>query len=216
MSWVFDPKERRVARCIEGDHPQWYVLWGVYSRIYSAFPLFHSSPGTVLTARDARELVALIREAEIGFGPQRGPRIPGSRRQPAARPHDPRPGPSVPSEEELPEPYQGGLPEPYERDLPEPYERDLPEPYEHDLPWPYEQDLPEPYEPGISAAYEREAEASYEPGRPGDPESWPSGELAFLPAEPEIDWPDEGEAGAGAIRRIRRNRRYGAVRRGQW
>ena len=189
MSWVLDPKERRVARCIEGDHPRWYVIWGVYSRIYSAFPLFDSPPGTIIKAEDARELIALMREAETEFGPQRHPRIPGSRRLPPARQHDAPLGPWVPSGEDAPADYEEDAPVPYEEDAPADYEKDALVPsYEEEPEWP----------------------------APGDPESWPSEELAFLPSEPDIDWPEEGEAAAGAVTRGRGFGRYRAARRGQW
>jgi hypothetical protein len=114
MSWVFDPKQRRVARCIETDHPQWHVTWGVYSRIYCAFPLFHSPPGTIVRSPDARELIALMREAEIEFGPQRSPRIPGSRRLPPARQHD--------AGLERLVPYEPGAPASYEPEASASYE----------------------------------------------------------------------------------------------
>ena len=181
MSSVLDPTERRVARCIEGDHPQWYVIWGVYSRTYSAFPLFDSPPGTIIKARDARELIALIREAEVDSGPQRDPRIPGSRRRPPAREHEAQLEPLVPYEEDAPVPYGEDAPVDYEEDA-------LVPSYEEGPEWP----------------------------APGDPESWPSEELAFLPSEPDTDWPEEDEAAAGAVTRGRVFGRYRAARRGQW
>jgi len=206
MSWVLDPKERRVARCIEGDHPRWYVIWGVYSRIYSAFPLFDGPPGTIIKARDARELIALMREAEIASGPQRYPRIPGSRGLPPARQHDAQLERLVPYEEDAPVPYKEDAPVPYEEDAPVPFEEDAPVDYGEDALVPSYEDEPARPEAGWP---EPEWPA------PGDPDSWPSEELAFLPSEPDTDWPEEDEAAAGAVTRGRGFARYRAARRGQ-
>jgi hypothetical protein len=204
MSWLFDPTERRVARCIEGDHPQWYVTWGVYSRIYSAFPLFHSPAGTVLTARHARDLVALMREAEIEFGPL-----------PPARKHESWPEAPVPHQEELPASYEQALLESYEQDLPWPYEQDLPEPDEPGRPSPGD---PEPWPSEELALLPAGPEAGW-PEADGEEAGWPEAddEEADWPEadEEEADWPEADEPEPVTVRRERRYPRFSIARRGQ-
>jgi hypothetical protein len=192
MSWVFDPKERRVARCIEVDHPQWYVTWGVYSRTYCAFPLFDCRPGTIVRAGDARELVALMREAEIESGPQRRPRIPGSLRLPPARQHAARlEPPEPPAEDELPEPYAPEWPAP-----------EGPE-------WPAPGD-PESRPSEEPAFLPSEPESDWQE----DDSDWPEDDDDW-PEDDDDDWPEDDEAEAGAVRRSPRYRRFfGAARRG--
>lgn len=61
---IYDTEERRIARRIERDHPNWHVEWGVGSRCFHAYPRFHVPSGTRADSPHVRELVALMRDIE--------------------------------------------------------------------------------------------------------------------------------------------------------
>jgi hypothetical protein len=53
------------AARVQRAHPAWLVLWGVYSRLFWAFPAFTAEAGTIVTAAAPADLVVLMRQAEI-------------------------------------------------------------------------------------------------------------------------------------------------------
>ncbi len=55
----------QTARKIEKVHPQWMVVWGLYSREYWAFPLLPVPRGTIVHAPDPGLLVTAIDEVEL-------------------------------------------------------------------------------------------------------------------------------------------------------
>lgn len=58
-----DRQQRRIADQLQQTHPSWVVLFGEYSRMFWAFPLF--GPGGVYFAdRDPRELDRRMAQAE--------------------------------------------------------------------------------------------------------------------------------------------------------
>ena len=58
-------QQRRIADQLQQAHPSWMVLFGEYSRMFWAFPLF--GPGNVYFAdRDPHELDRRMTEAEPG------------------------------------------------------------------------------------------------------------------------------------------------------
>jgi hypothetical protein len=58
---------REVAERISQDRPQWLVMWGSYSRLYWAFPLFEMRPRILICAGYPDALVARMDEAERRF-----------------------------------------------------------------------------------------------------------------------------------------------------
>jgi hypothetical protein len=73
MTPPFDELERRAATQTERDHPQWLIIWGYYSRLYWAYPRFHTAPGTIITAPDTAELTTRIQYAELAASPHQPP-----------------------------------------------------------------------------------------------------------------------------------------------
>ncbi len=59
-----DQIHQETAERIQRDNPNWFVVWGVYSREFVAFPLFGAPPGTVLYGRNPGELAGRMRETE--------------------------------------------------------------------------------------------------------------------------------------------------------
>jgi len=55
------------ARQLERDHPDWMVVFGVYSRQFVAFPLFPAPPRTIVVATYPGALSARMREVERGL-----------------------------------------------------------------------------------------------------------------------------------------------------
>ena len=58
-----DDTARDAARQIEYDNPRWIVVFGIFTRQFVCFPLFHVMPGTVVTA--LYPPAAMTRMAEI-------------------------------------------------------------------------------------------------------------------------------------------------------
>ncbi len=50
---------------IQRDHPNWLVMWGVYTRQYVAFPLFNAPKGTIAQDHDPDQLVDRMRQMEL-------------------------------------------------------------------------------------------------------------------------------------------------------
>jgi len=66
-------EQRRIADQLQQAHPSWMVLFGEYSRMFWAFPLF--GPGSVYFAdHDPSELDRRMTEAEPGGRDARGAR----------------------------------------------------------------------------------------------------------------------------------------------
>jgi hypothetical protein len=61
----YDPEERHTAARIQRANPPWLILWGTYSRLYWAFPLFRTRPGTIISASTPQELTQRMRHAEL-------------------------------------------------------------------------------------------------------------------------------------------------------
>lgn len=55
---------RETAERIEREHPNWIVVFGVYTRQFVCFPRFHAPPGTVLVALYPVALHTRMQEAE--------------------------------------------------------------------------------------------------------------------------------------------------------
>ena len=70
--WPRDPES--IADRIQDENPHWLVVWGEFSKYYTAFPLFNG--GTYVTAPDPDTLVARMgvteRDAARSRKPQRG------------------------------------------------------------------------------------------------------------------------------------------------
>lgn len=73
VSREYDPAQRRTAARIQERNPHWLVLWGVSSQRFWAFPMFDAVPGTIISAVDPRELLALMARAETAAGPDSRP-----------------------------------------------------------------------------------------------------------------------------------------------
>jgi len=58
--FVRDGGRRATAARIMPVFPRWFVMWGVYSREFWAFPCFGAPPGTVLHALEADHLAGMI------------------------------------------------------------------------------------------------------------------------------------------------------------
>lgn len=69
MTEFYDDQERQTATRIERENPQWLVMWGVYSRLYWAFPRFNAPPGMIIAAPDPGELLARMRRIEFAANP---------------------------------------------------------------------------------------------------------------------------------------------------
>ena len=57
MQYPGESQCREAAREVERRRPGWMVVWGCYSRLFVAFPLFPAAPG-VVTASYPEALVA--------------------------------------------------------------------------------------------------------------------------------------------------------------
>lgn len=55
---------REAARMIERARPGWMVIYGIYTRQYVAFPLFHAPSGTIVTASYPPALMTRMRRVE--------------------------------------------------------------------------------------------------------------------------------------------------------
>lgn len=65
MSDGYDPAQRRAAAAIQRANPAWLIMYGPWSRMYFAFPLFRAPPGAMLAAPAPAELLAAMRRAEL-------------------------------------------------------------------------------------------------------------------------------------------------------
>jgi len=57
----------RTAESIQRDHPNWLVMWGVYTRQFAAFPLFPAPAGTIVQSANTGELTKRMQQTELGF-----------------------------------------------------------------------------------------------------------------------------------------------------
>lgn len=67
----YDLAQQRDAAELSRQFPNWYVMWGVHSRVFWAFPLFSARPGTLISAASPDELAAHMQHIETAstFGP---------------------------------------------------------------------------------------------------------------------------------------------------
>ena len=68
MSFTDDDACRETARQIEQDHPQWLVMWGLYSEEYWAYPCFDVPRGTIAHSADPNELAKAMRAIRMSHG----------------------------------------------------------------------------------------------------------------------------------------------------
>lgn len=66
---------RRMAQRLQSENPRWLIVWGPYTREYTAFPLLPVPPGTFVHSRDPRALKAAMEEVERAVAQQ--PPAPG-------------------------------------------------------------------------------------------------------------------------------------------
>jgi hypothetical protein len=53
-----------MAARIEEVFPEWFVMWGAYSRQFWAYPLFDAPAGTIVHAASASDLAAMMRRVQ--------------------------------------------------------------------------------------------------------------------------------------------------------
>jgi hypothetical protein len=58
---------RATAERINRSRPQWVVVWGCYSHLYWAYPLFEMHPSMLVYAAYPNALVSRMDEAERRF-----------------------------------------------------------------------------------------------------------------------------------------------------
>jgi hypothetical protein len=77
MTEFYDDQEHQTATRIERENPRWLVMWGVYSRLFWAFPRFNAPPGMIIAAPDPGELLSRMHRIEVavnhGSSPQAAP-----------------------------------------------------------------------------------------------------------------------------------------------
>ena len=56
---------RETAQKIQSEHPHWLIMWGSYSREYTAFPLLPVPPGTFVHSPDPSMLETAMQEIEL-------------------------------------------------------------------------------------------------------------------------------------------------------
>jgi hypothetical protein len=67
-----DTEYYETAAAIQRAHPDWLVMWGLYTRQYIAFPMFSAPKGTIASGRNPDELLNRMRQIELQLS-QRGP-----------------------------------------------------------------------------------------------------------------------------------------------
>lgn len=89
---------REAARVIEQAQPGWMVIYGIYSKQYVAFPLFHAPAGTILTAAYPPALIDRMQRTEDRISGRSAPcadsrpaPVPSHAPAPRARAGSPRP-----------------------------------------------------------------------------------------------------------------------------
>ena len=60
-----DMHSRAIAQWIGQDFPQWFIMWGAYSRAYWAYPAFPAPRGTIVHSHDPGELTRQMREIQM-------------------------------------------------------------------------------------------------------------------------------------------------------
>jgi hypothetical protein len=73
MTSPFEAERRRIAALIERDNPRWMVVWGVYSRVFWAYPKFDLPQRMILHHEDPNQLVAYMRQVEQQYVGQPAP-----------------------------------------------------------------------------------------------------------------------------------------------
>jgi hypothetical protein len=72
---------RMAAARLQHEYRRWMIMWGCYTRMYVAFPLFHAPRGTIITATVPEEMAAKIRRQERAAGMRIPPPSPAPDRQ---------------------------------------------------------------------------------------------------------------------------------------
>ena len=62
---MIDDPERQAAAEIEQSNSRWMVMWGCYSRLFWAYPLFLVPKGTIVSAPDRDQLLATMHSVEV-------------------------------------------------------------------------------------------------------------------------------------------------------
>jgi hypothetical protein len=65
---VTDDEQWEIAGEVEQEHQNWAVMWGCYTRLFWAFPLFEVPKGTIVSARDADRLLLDMEQVETEHG----------------------------------------------------------------------------------------------------------------------------------------------------
>jgi hypothetical protein len=60
-----DDQQRQVASEIERSRRLWLVMWGCYTRLFWAFPLFEVPRGTIVSAPDRERLLTAMQTVEV-------------------------------------------------------------------------------------------------------------------------------------------------------
>jgi hypothetical protein len=66
-----EQRQRQVVAGLRQRHPDWMVMYGVYTRLFWAYPLFTTVPGNYVSAPDPAELDRLMTATEANFGQRR-------------------------------------------------------------------------------------------------------------------------------------------------
>jgi hypothetical protein len=62
-------REQEWAAQVQRENPGWLVIWGEYSRQYTAFPLFPEAPaGIVISYRNPAILANRLRQVQERYG----------------------------------------------------------------------------------------------------------------------------------------------------
>jgi len=62
-----DADRYKTAQAIQQAHPDWLVVWGVYTREYVAFPLFRAPAGAIIQSASPDRLLQRMQQAELAF-----------------------------------------------------------------------------------------------------------------------------------------------------
>jgi hypothetical protein len=54
-----------IAARLQADFPRWLVLWGRYTRVYWAFPVFNAPRGSYFSEPDPDDLASRMEQAEM-------------------------------------------------------------------------------------------------------------------------------------------------------
>jgi hypothetical protein len=66
-----EQRQRQAVATLRQRHPDWMVMYGVYTRMFWAYPLFTTLPGNYVGAPDPSELDRRMTAAEAALDPGR-------------------------------------------------------------------------------------------------------------------------------------------------